>query len=219
MKKPIAWSYSKLNSFETCPKKFYHNTIAKDFKESESDVMRYGKEVHTAIEKRIAMGLKFPLHLTHLEPIVAKFADANGTKLVEQQLAINENFQPTGWFDNDVWCRTVIDLAIVGGEHAVLVDWKTGRMSDDFTQQRLAAAIFFIYHPEVKSADIMYYWLKDKKPTVEQLNREDVKHVWAPLIKRVQKFNLAHKTTDFPPRPGGLCKRYCPVTTCPHHGG
>jgi len=218
MSKPIAWSYSRLNNFETCPKKFYHLSVSKDVKEAESENMRYGKAAHKAIELRIGKGKKLPLQFQHLEPIIAKFADASGTIMVEQQLALNQKFQPTGWFDNDVWVRAVIDYAVVSGSTALVVDWKTGKISDDFTQQKLAAAIFMIFHPEVKTINCMFYWLKDKKPTVQALNRSDMKHVWAPMLRRVMAYTQAHEQSNFPPRPSGLCKKYCPVTACPHHG-
>lgn len=218
MSKVIAWSYSRLNSFETCPKKFYHTSVAKDIKEKESEAMRYGSEVHKAIELRISKGTELPLHLSHLEPIVARFANVSADVLVEQQLALNINMAPTGWFDTDVWCRAIIDYAAVKGDHALVVDWKTGKMNDDFTQQQVAAAIFLMFFPKVNTVDMMYYWLKDKKHTVSTLHRDDVKHVWSRLQKRIKKYTDAHDTEEFPARPGGLCKRYCPVTVCPHHG-
>jgi hypothetical protein len=214
----VAWSYSRLNNFETCPKQFYHLNVAKDVKQVQSDAMRYGSEVHKAIELRIAKGKDLPLHLKHLEPIVAKFANVKADVLVEQQLALNVNMAPTGWFDTDVWCRAIIDYAAVNGDHALVVDWKTGKMSDDFTQQKVAAAIFLMFFPNVNTVDMMYYWLKDKKHTVETLHREDIKHVWTRLQKRIQKYTRAHTENEFPARPSGLCKKFCPVTACPHHG-
>lgn len=218
MKKPVAWSYSRLTNFENCPKKFWHTMVQKDYKEAESEAMRYGSEVHKAIEQRISKGTEFPLHLTHLEPQIKRFADVGAKVLVEQQLALNTQMQPTGWFDSDVWCRAIIDYAAINGKRALVVDWKTGKQSDDFTQQKVAAAMFFVYFPEVETIDMMYYWLKDKKPTTDTLERQDVKHVWAAITKRVKKYTTAHETTDFPARPSGLCKRHCPVKSCPHNG-
>jgi hypothetical protein len=219
LSKPIAWSYSRITSYEQCPKKFWHLSVAKDFKEPESEQMRYGNRVHKALEKRITNGTPLPTDLGYIEPVVAKFANATGEKFAEQQLAINQEFQPTGWFSSDTWGRAIIDLAIVNGERALLVDWKTGKMSDDFTQQRMAACLFFIFHPQVQVIDLMYYWIADKKPTTESLKREDAKHIWSAFLRRVRKYTAAHEQTEFPPRPSGLCKKHCPVTSCPHHGG
>lgn len=218
MSKLVAWSYSRLSNFEQCPKKFYHLSVAKDIKEPPSEAMRYGSEVHKAIELRISKNKPFELHLKHLEPLISRFATAPGQVLVEQQLALSTNMKPTGWFDSDVWCRAIIDFAAVKGDKALIVDWKTGAMKDDFTQQKVAAAMFLVYFPEVTTIDMMYYWLKDKKPTMETLHKKDVKHVWAAVTKRVKKYNHAHAVTEFEARPSGLCKKHCPVTNCPYHG-
>jgi hypothetical protein len=219
MTKPIAWSYSRLTNYEQCPKKFWHLSVQKDFKEPESEAMRYGNQVHKALEERVSKNVPLPAHLTHLEPVAAKFANAPGEKYAELQLAVDENFAPTTWFARNVWARAIIDLAIVNGDKALIVDWKTGKMSDDFTQQQVAACMFMIYYPQVVSMDLMYYWIKDKKPTVRTLTREDTNNVWSPVMRRVRKYVAAHEQTDFPPRPSGLCKKHCPITTCVYHGG
>ena len=213
-----AWSYSRLTSFETCAKKFWHVSVQKDVKEPESDAMRYGNKVHKALEKRVGSGTKLPSELSFLEPIAAKFANAPGTKMVEQQLAITQDFKPTTWFAKDVWCRAIIDLALINNTKALIVDWKTGKESNDYTQLQLAASMFFIFNPEVEEADIMFYWIKSRKPAVKNLKRVDVKHIWTPLVKRVRRYTQAHIDMNFPPKPSGLCKKHCPVTGCPHHG-
>ena len=215
----VAWSYSRLNSFENCPKKFWHLSVQKDFKEPPSDAMNYGNKVHKAIEKRVRDGVKLPKDLAALEPVIKRFAEASGVIHVEQQLALNHELQPTGWFDKDVWARCIVDYAAINGARALLVDWKTGKISSDFTQQQVAGAIFFRHFPQVKELDLMYYWTKDKKPTTDTLHVDDVKHVWSSVMKRVRKYTHAHLQHDFPPRPSGLCKRHCPITSCPHHGG
>jgi CRISPR/Cas system-associated exonuclease Cas4 (RecB family) len=216
--KPIAWSYSRLTSFETCPKKFWHTSVQKDFKEPESDDMRHGKKVHKALERRIGFNEKLPNELSYLEPIAAKFSKSHGTKLVEQQLAITPDFEPCEWYGPNVWARCIIDLAIVAPPHAVIVDWKTGKQSDDFTQQQVAAAMFFLFNPDVETIDLMYYWIKDRKPSIRSLARSDAKIVWAAAVKRVLRYTMAHQQANFPPKPSGLCKRHCPVMSCPYHG-
>lgn len=218
MEKIVSWSYSRLNNFEQCPKKFWHLSVQKDFKETESEDMKYGKKLHKALEMRIGHGRKLPSEFSYLEPIAAKFADAAGTKLVEQQMAINDSFEPVEWFAKNAWCRSIVDLAIISPPRAVIVDWKTGKQSNDFTQQRLAAAMFFLFHPEVNDIDLMYYWIKDRQHSVQSLSRNDAKHVWRPLVDRVRHYTRAHMETRFPPRPSGLCKKHCPVKDCPHYG-
>ena len=51
MSKPVTaapWSYSKIKSFETCPKQFYHVKVAAEYPEATNEAMLYGNRLHTA---------------------------------------------------------------------------------------------------------------------------------------------------------------------------
>lgn len=219
MSKPIAWSFSRLTKFETCPRQYYELMVAKNYVEPESEHTKYGKDVHKALELRVSKKKRLPMHLTHLESIAAKLAGANGEKLVEQRLAINSNFEPTDFFAPDVKVRSIIDLAIVNPPTAVLVDYKTGKkISDDFTQLRLAAAMFMLHDERVDTCQMMYYWTKHKKPTTQGFSRSEMPAVWAEFLPRAKRLERAHEREEFPATPNGLCKRFCIVRTCPHHG-
>lgn len=219
MAKQFSWSWSRLEGFETCPKRYYHYNVKKDVVEEESENIRYGNMVHKSLEYRIKRGLDLPLDLRHLEKWIAPIAEAPGKKLTEQKLAINENFELTGWFDGDAWCRVVIDLAIVGDQTAIVIDWKTGKQKNDEGQLDLCAAVMFTALPEIQTIIASYGWTRTKKFTRSVLQREEIPKVWNRLLPRVERLRVAHATTDFPPNPGGLCRNYCQVTSCPHHGG
>lgn len=216
----VAWSYSRLNNFETCPKKFWHQSVKKDVFEAEGEAMRYGKLVHKALELRVGKKKPLPLNLRHLERYAKALCGANGDKLTEQQLAIDSNFDPCDWFSKQTWCRAIIDLAIVKPPHAVVFDYKTGRISDDFTQLRLAGVLLMLHMPEIQTVDLSYLWTKEKKITSYEraLTRDDIKTVVIELMPRLKKYEKAHRTENFPARPGYLCKKYCPVVACPYHG-
>lgn len=218
--KPTAWSFSRLNSYETCPKKFWHTSVRKDVIEPESEHMRYGKEVHKALELRVGNERPLPINLRHLEKHASKLASAKGQKLTEQQLAIDSNFEPCDWFSKQTWCRAIIDLAVVSPPHAVVVDYKTGKISDDFTQLRLAGTLLMLHMPEIHTVDLCFLWTREKAITRDEkrLTRNDIKTVISSLMPRIRKYEKAHKTESFPARPSGLCKRHCSVTKCPHHG-
>jgi len=215
-----AWSYSRLNSYETCPKKFWHSSVRKDVVEAESEAMRYGKLVHKALELRVGKKKPMPLNLRYLEKYAARLADAAGEKLTEMQLAIDASFEPCSWFAKETWCRAILDLAIVKGSHAIVFDYKTGKISDDFTQLRLAGVLLMLHMPEIKTVDLSYLWTKDKKVTSYErtLTREDIKTVVLEFMPRLKKYEKAHRTESFPARPGYLCRKYCAVVACPYHG-
>ena len=215
-----AWSFSRLNNYETCPKKFWHTSVKKDIREPEGEAMRYGKLVHKALEKRVGKGIALPLNLQHLEKYAKQLADSTGEKLTEQQLAIDNMFAPSDWFSKNTWCRAILDLAIIKGTHAVVIDYKTGKIKDDFTQLKLAGIMLMLHKPEIQTVELCYLWTKDKKLTRDEshLTRDDIKTVISDLMPRIKKYEAAHRTESFPARPNYLCKKYCPVSTCPYHG-
>lgn len=218
-KKPIAWSHSALDSFATCPKRHYHVKVKKDFKETFGPEADYGKMVHKAFEDYLLKNKKLPMDLQHHAKILDKLKAAPGEKYGEQQLAITPEYDPTGWFDNDVWSRAIIDYMLIHENKAKIFDWKTGKIKDDFDQLKLFILFISIFRPEVDEFTAAYYWTKGKQFTTFKATRADLPQLWNELLPKVRKFEIAHKTTDFPAKESGLCKRYCPVLTCPHNGG
>ena len=214
-KKEFAWSFSALTRYENCPKQYYHLSVAKDFKDEDSEYAAEGKLVHESMFARVVKGKPLPLPIRHLEPIAKRFADAEGEKHGEMQLALNRKFEPTGWFDNDVFVRAVVDLLIIRDKAAIIVDWKTGKVKDDFTQLRLTAAILSRYMPELDFFTLVYVWVKSKEVTKKTATLSMHNHLWNELLPRVSKIESAIQSTTFPAKPSGLC-RWCPVRTCPH---
>jgi len=217
MGKPFAWSYSALSRYENCPKQYYEINVAKSVKDEygDSEAGAEGNEIHAALFKRVVRGNPLPLPYRHFEAIAAQFAATAGEKHGELKLALNRDFQPTDFFASDVYVRVIIDLLIVRGTHAIVIDWKTGKVKPNFTQLSMSAAVLSQFMPELETFDVAFVWLKHKNLSPEKHTKHSLKAVWADLIPRATRIELALKTTDFPAKPSGLCS-YCPVTACPH---
>lgn len=214
--KPFAWSYSALTTYELCPKKYYHLYVAKDAKDLDSSWAADGKVVHDAMKKRVVDKVPLALNLRHFEKIAGRFAAAPGDMHGEMKLAINRQFEPTDYFAPDTWCRVIIDLTIVQGSSAVVVDWKTGKRKDDPTQMALNAAVLSRWMPEVTLFKTVFVWLQSNEFSPRNYEVEEFTGVWNDLLPRVAKIETARKTTDFPASPSKLCG-WCPVIQCPHH--
>jgi len=65
---------------------------------------------------------KLPLDLRHHQKMLDKLMAVPGEQYEEQRLAITRDFQPTGFFDNDVWFRAVLDYMKVQGPVATIID-------------------------------------------------------------------------------------------------
>lgn len=217
-----AWSYSALDAFETCAKRYWHLTVKKDFREKKSDAQNEGTITHKSIEDYVLRGKELPIGLVHMKKIYEPYRQMrieHPDKVYgEQKLAINGDYVPTGWFADDVWFRTIIDLMVVGDKTAVILDHKTGKVKTDMTQLELMAAVTFLVQPQLELVKAGYSWTKTGKITGKEVSAEDCIGVWNKILPRVAKLQEAFDTACFPPKPSGLCKRYCPVESCPHHG-
>jgi hypothetical protein len=208
-----AWSYSRLTSLETCPRKFWHLNVQKDLKEEESEAMREGTATHKALELRVRDGKRLPLHLRHLEPVMAKICAAPGEKSVEQQIALDENLQITDWFSKSAWVRMKSDLTILNGPAAICFDYKTGKRKDEFTQLKLNAAVTMLLAPEIETVTMAFVWTKVNEVSSEKIHRHQMADTWGELMKRVDKYDAAYAKNDFPPKPNFFCAG-CVVKTC-----
>lgn len=211
-----AWSYSVLSMFEQCRKKYYHLKVNKDVKDSDSSFSVEGKEIHKAMFARVIKGVPLPLPIRHFEKFAGPFADSKGEKHGEMKLCLNNKFEPVAWFADDAWVRAVVDLLIIKGDTAIIVDWKTGKVRIDWTQLQLTAAIVSRLMPEIKNFKLVFVWLGAGKVSNSELTKADIKPIWSELIPRVLQIELAKATTDFPATSSGLCK-FCPVTKCPEN--
>jgi len=216
--KPFAWSYSKLKNYETCPKRHYHCDVAKDVKDEESEHITYGNAVHKALAEAISGKNPLPNPFSGLQPWVDKVTTGDSTILVEQQLAITQELNPTEWFGKTAWYRGIADVIKIVGPVAVVLDWKTGKISEDGVQLALMAQCVFAHHPTIEKIRTEFVWLKEDATTRADFTRDDMVKVWAGLLPRVTMLKGAYDGANFPPKPGYLCRRFCPVVSCPHHG-
>ena len=219
--KPFAWSWSRLKNFETCPKRHLEVDVLKHFKEDDSELLEWGNHVHKAAELYLTKGTKLPVGMPVLQSWLDKIKGvAYDETYVEQKLAIRKDFSPCGYFDRDCWFRTKADflgiLSIVG----LAVDWKTGKLVEDAQQLALMAASVFANFPQLQKIRTEFIWLKEG-PNVssrEDFTRAGMVDMWRNLWPRIEALEHAYVTNTFPPKPGPLCRKWCVVSTCPHHG-
>jgi hypothetical protein len=216
--KPQAWSYSALSSFELCPRKWAAESYYKTTPYEQNEQAKYGDSVHQQFAKFLTAAEPLPIDLRHHEPILEKLRNLPGTKLVEQQLAVTRTLDPTGFFDDNVWCRAIIDLAIHNGAKALIVDHKTGKKFPEFDQLDLMAGVIKVFEPEVEEVTAAFYWTKSKTFTKKAYGLYELSIIWDKFMPRVEKFQADVKAEAFPPKPNFLCKSYCRVKACGYCG-
>lgn len=213
MKMP-AWSISSLSAFETCPKRVYHIKVTKEVKDPPGESAAWGSWVHKQFENRLREGTPLPVTLSGYERLTKPIAESKGDKLVEYQIALNQDLQPCEWYGKETWVRVVIDAGVVKGESAALWDWKTGKRKPESDQLKLSAAVLMAAKPEVKRVSTAFVWLKDGATDKENFTCQDIPAIWSSFSPRLERMERAYAKTHFPAKPSGLCRKHCPV---PNH--
>jgi hypothetical protein len=217
--KPFTWSYSRLKNFESCAKRHWEIDIAKTVKEEDSTALKWGNSCHDHAAKRCGpQRIPLPPGFETLEPWCARVVTGEGNILVENKMALTREFAACGFFDGNVWFRAVVDVIKLKPPVALVCDWKTGKILEDSVQLALTAACVFAKYPEIKRIRSEFIWIKENATTREDFTPADMPGLWKLLWPRIQAMEHAHNTTTYPAQPGRLCRKWCPVGTCPHHG-
>jgi hypothetical protein len=194
--------------------------IIKVVQEEESEILTWGNEVHKKMAERLGPAKKaLPSTMAEYETYAAGIERIPGKLLVEQKYGLKADFSGCGYFDSHIWYRGIGDVVVVDKERAFILDWKLGKVLEDSVQLALMAACIFGNYPGVNRVDTVFMWLKHDAKTRDVFRRDDMPGVWAGVLPRVASYKEAVEGQNFPPKPGGLCSRWCPVTTCPHNGG
>lgn len=213
----LSHSYSALKQFENCPQRYYRQRILKDIKDEGGEASKNGERIHTAFEVRLMENTQFSKDMSAYEPLcqsVEKLASDGGQLLVEKELVLNESLQPTGWWDKDAWLRSKLDVLVLKGEKAVVLDWKTGKRRPDFFQMQMFAAQVFKHYKDVQIVQTSLVWLGDASMDKQAYNRIDMHTIWQGIESKITRIEQAVEHDNWPARPSGLCN-YCPAKpTC-----
>jgi RecB family exonuclease len=208
----LSHSYSSIKLYENCPYRYFRQRILKDVVDEGGEASKYGERIHQYLELKLKGEAELPQELAHYEPLCASVEGiAKGGELhIEKELVLNENLTPTGWWSADAWLRSKLDILVVVGNEAVVMDWKTGKRNPDFFQMHIFAAQVFKHFPEVQRVKTSLVWLKTMEMDTEQYNRIDINPLWAEIMKRIRRIHQSVEHDNWPARPSGLC-RFCPA--------
>jgi hypothetical protein len=209
----LAHSYSALKQFEDCPQRYYRQRIVRDVVDTGGTASIYGDRIHKQIEARLKDKTPLPDESLNLEGLCRSLEEAAGNCeiLTEKELVLNDHLEPTGWWDADAWLRSKLDVLVVNGSRAIVIDWKTGKRRPDFFQMELFAVQVFKHYPEVNEVITTLVWLKDKSVDTERYTRDpDANRIWADVLGKIRRIHDAAEAEVWPAKPSWLCD-YCPA--------
>jgi hypothetical protein len=198
--------------YENCPKRYYHQRITKEVKDSVGEATLYGERVHKHLEDYLKTGAALPDDSVKLQPLCDTFRTSagDGGFFVEQEYTLNKDLQETGWWDADAWLRFKLDVLVVRDNGtAIVADWKTGKRRPDFDQLEMFALAVFSFWPAVNKVTSVFVWTKENAMDKETYKREHIDDMWTRLLTRINRVEKSLETDVWPAKPSGLC-RYCP---------
>lgn len=216
------WSFSKIKSFEQCPKKFYHLKVAKDYKEPETEAMLYGTAVHEAAEEYIRDGKPLPPEYEYIKAPLDSLNMKQGNKLCEYEMGLTADLEPCGFWDDDCWYRGIADLVILDEESktAWVIDYKTSKNTRyaDKGQLELMALCVFKHFPDIETVRGGLLFVVCNELIRETYGKEQAGKLWEKWLADYNRMEQAWKKDVWNAHQSGLCKRHCIVTECVHNG-
>jgi CRISPR/Cas system-associated exonuclease Cas4 (RecB family) len=213
----IQWSFSSLKDFIGCPKRYQEVKVLKNFEQKFNEAAHYGNKVHEALEKYVKDSVELPANYQIFKGWVDALIALPGQKITEHRMALNFNRQPCTWAAKDMWVRGIADLLIIDGDHARIIDYKTGsERYPEPNQLKLMALLVFAHYPEVQKIDAALMFILKNVIIDESYTREDSNKLWDVFAPDLERLSLAYENNNWPANPSALC-RFCPVNTCQFH--
>lgn len=231
MPNQIAWSWSRLDDFENCPRKFLHKYILKDLpRQGYIPHLEKGKYYHHGLEMMVKHGYEAALDMLPADtrdkqewkPKVLKsmlqhkpIVDAVRNAPIfhaELSIAYDVNMSKVDWFGKTVWCRVIYDaVAIWPGQKAFVLDWKTGKHKEKITDQLKLFGGSALHEYDVPEVETDYIWLEHGKRTKSVYRQQDKEPIWQDFRERSNLIQVAQEAGNWPANPNPLCA-WCDVT-------
>lgn len=232
----IALSWSRLSTYEQCPRKFKLSYIDKVFKEEGKSIhLVKGEQLHKQMEEYViakngqgAMPLGFSPEVRQSLPYVDRLYEHFDGIYPEAQVACDIKWQPTEWFGSDTAWRAIWDATALKTDNCFLVDWKSGKiypLNKGFGQLHLSAVMAMNKWPALSETRAAYVYLEHKQVQKVHVTREpgqvDANGNPIPHLAEVQKdferrFEIVQYEKEWGPKANENCK-WCPATRaqCP----
>ena len=213
----FTWSYSALKDYVNCPRQYQEVKVLKRYTKAPTQQMLYGTEVHKACEDYVGEGKPLAQNYKRFQPVLDALKEIPGIRYPEQEMALTRDRKPCKFKDEDRWVRGIVDLLIVDGEHAFIIDYKTGSNKyPDPKQLKLMALMTFAHFPEVKYIKAGLLFVMHDSFMTEEYTRDDTDKLWSNFHNDLKRLKLSYETNAWMPNPTPLCG-WCPVRDCEYH--
>lgn len=215
----ISLSWSRLNSYNQCPRKFHLQFITKSFPEEEKSIhLIKGEQLHKQLEDYVMaknggspMPLGFSPEVRGALPYVDKLFTMYTNVYPEAQVSAGRQWQPLEWFDKSTMYRAIWDVIGLRDTTCFIGDYKSGKVypyGSTYGQLHLSAVIALNRWPEVPEVNAAYIYIEHQKVMPIKVTRTALPEVQAHFEAEFEK---VQKEVNWDPTPNEFCK-WCPAT-------
>lgn len=238
---PFVLSYSAINTYTTCPRKYEGTYVTKETTFESSQHQRFGLYLHKFMEQCAqaqtppsALDIKayadnapelFPYDVTeHLYSVIAMIRDARQyTKptvkvLTEERLGLTQNGKANSYTQKQGLFRGIADLITLGKREASVYDLKTGKPVRSTRQVEWNAALVLAHYPHIERVHCALWYSSGYPAERAEVTPHNVSTHLNLLSDINNVIQEAYKRNHWPATRNGLCKQYCGVRSCPHNG-
>ena len=213
----FTWSYSALKDYVNCPRQYKEVKVLKRYVKEPTQQMLYGTEVHKACEDYVGKDVPLAKNYERFKPVLDTLKAIPGTRYPEHEMALDRDRKPCGFKDENRWVRGIVDLLVVDGDHAFIIDYKTGSNKyPDPKQLKLMALMTYAHFPEVKFIKAGLLFVMHDSFMNEEYKREDIDKLWNAFNRDLERLKLSYESDAWMPNPTPLCG-WCPVKSCEYH--
>jgi len=185
--------------------------IDKSIKFVDTPEVRWGNEVHTAFEQRVAGGKPLPLEMQAWEKYAVPF-DGRPVQC-ETWFYVDVDGRACDRYAKNKFGHGKIDLAMIEGDNAYIADWKTGNSKyEDPFELAVNAVLLHVKYPHLKKIVGQYIWLKDDRPS-QLYDVSDTRSTWGEICHIMQQVTAWRMAASFPKKRSGLCS-WCQRYDC-----
>jgi len=213
----FTWSFSALKEYINCPKQYQELKVLKRYEKKATEQMLYGTVVHKACEDYVSTGKPLEKNYLRFKPVLDSLVAIPGTKYPEHEMALTLDKEPCGFKDENRWVRGIVDLLIVDGDYAFIIDYKTGNNRyPDPKQLKLMALMTFAHFPKVQKIKAGLLFVMYESFVDEVYTRDQIPKLWSYFENDLERLRLSYENDTWQANPTPLCG-WCPVRTCEFH--
>lgn len=214
-----SFSYSKINTFDNCQRK-YEFVYKKRYPRSSNVSSLKGTLLHTMIElyvKGLDYDIKYEGDFTKLPEIEFNSFKQEFEKSIKDQEVIQALKQMFGKFEevqiekklsyvfNDFVFSGFADTFVKNKNKIIIIDYKTGKPFRNFEQLEYYALIYSYIYPEVNEFMLVLSYVMHNKEEKDTISKIKLKEIESKLINKIKNIN---ETNTYNKNSTRLCD-YC----------